>query len=206
VRELLILAGVASFAFAENSGMGQMPKMSAGDAQRMVLEVNPNGKVLMRGTVVTTATGTVTVQSWGGNWIVNVLPTSTLVPGTGMTTGDFVGVQGQINTTAPWTIDATLVRDWSVKMTEQVNRQEIKGMMPRNWEGVASNVNATANTLTLTVDGTAYNIALAANVKVVNKLFVTLPFSSVQNGDTVRVYGTNVSGTVTAIVVRDTSK
>ncbi len=204
-----VLAAGAMAVSADNGGLsvtgvGSTPVMKVDP--RTVVQIGPQGNVLLRGTVVTTATGTVTVSSWGGDWTVNVLPTSQLMPGTGMTTGDFVGVQGTINTATPWTIDAKLVRDWSVKVAEQTNKEAIKDMVARNWEGVASNVNGSANTLTLTVNGTAYNIVLAANVKVVNKLYVTLPFASIQNGDTVRVYGAAASGTITAIVVRDVSK
>ena len=176
--------------------------------QKMLLQVGPEGRVLLRGTVDSVGANSLTVKSWGGDWVVNVATSTKLMPGTDISqfkVGDFVGAQGMVKTSAAWTIDASLVRDWTERQQANENRQDIKNMMAKNWQGVASNVNGDAKTLTLTVDGTAYSVSLAANAKVVNNTFITLPFSSIKNGDTVRVYGPAVNGAISAIVVRDVS-
>lgn len=184
----------------------------AQSGMKMVLEVGPAGRVLMRGTVKTVGTNSLTVTSWGGDWMVNVVSTTNILPASSMSQfmiGDFVGVQGSVVQGVPWTIDATLVRDWTAKKAEQTNKQEIKNLMqsatPKNWQGTASNVNTSTNSLTLTIDGTAYTVNLAANAKVVNFQYINMNLADIKSGDTVRIWAT-VSGTsATAYVVRDTS-
>lgn len=114
-----LLAGAASLAFAAkplthmNKGVGSdmHPNMMA---QKMVVQIGPNGNALLRGTIKT-VTPTLMVTSWGGDWAVNVSSDTKLMPEGGLSTfkvGDFVGVQGVAGTGA-WTIDAKLVRDWT---------------------------------------------------------------------------------------------
>ena len=179
--------------------------------QPMVVQISPNGKTLVRGTIVAMASNSLTVKSWGGNWIVNVSGDTKIMPVSDMSkfkVGDFVGVQGMVNeSNTTWMVDATLVRNWSIKEEAQGNKEAIKQLMkegvPRNWQGTASNVSGSS--LTLTIDGVAYTVNLTANAKVVNKQYVTLGFSSIQNGDTVRVWGPLSGTTITASVVRDVS-
>jgi hypothetical protein len=182
------------------------------NASKMVLEVGPQGKVLLRGTVDVVNTNSLTVKSWGGSWVINVAPSATLVPGSGIgqfKVGDFVGVQGIVNQSSAWTIDATLIRDWTLKVEAKTNLEDIhaikKAEKARNWEGVASNVNSDAKTFTLTVEGVAYTVNIAADAKIVNQRFLIAGFADIKNGDKVRVYGPSADMVITASVVRDIS-
>ena len=183
------------------------------DHPAMVLNVNPNGKILLRGTVQSVGTNSITVKSWGGDWVVNVSTSTKLMPeGVSLSdfkVGDFVGVHGSTSTTATLTVDATLVRDWRVKEESQMMKKEIKGMMeagtPRNRQGAASNINVPAKSFTLTMEDKTFTVNVTADAKIVNKNYITITFGDILVGDTVRVWGSLSDTTITASVVRDVS-
>ena len=192
-------------------------------AQQMILQVGPHGEVLLRGTVSVVGTTSLTVKSWGGDWVVNISSASKLMPETTMAqfkVGDFVGIQGAVNQTASWTVDAKLVRNWTAKKVIQENKQtikterhnsaqEIKEVMknekPKNWQGTVSNINVDAKSFTLTVDGSVYTVNLVADAKIVDKAFLSTDLAKVKEGDTVRVWGPVTDTTISAYVFRDIS-
>lgn len=119
------------------------PVSSVRTAQPMVLEIGPAGRTLLRGTVVAVGTNSLTVKSWGGDWVVNVSASTKLAPRTDIAqfaVGDFVGVNGTVSQSAAWTIDATLVKNWTerkeikgeVKEKKQEIRQEKKNESPQD--------------------------------------------------------------------------
>lgn len=181
------------------------------------LQIGPSGRVTMRGTIGSVMAGMITVKSWGGDWTVNVgasakvLPAATNNDITKFQAGDSVGVQGTVSQTASWTIDATLVRDWTYRKTiineekqnEKAARELMRSEMPRIFQGAASAVTATS--LTLTVKGTTYTVNFGTDAKILGKSFLPIAASSIQNGDTVRVWGTNANGVIAAKIVRDIS-
>ena len=181
----------------------------------MLLQVNKSGKVLLRGTLDSVSSGVLTVKSWGGDWTVNVGSSAEVLPAvlgndiTQFKTGDMVGVQGMISGNGSWTIDASVVRDWTYREAVTAEqKQNIKSAKetqqserPRNYSGTASNVGS--DSFTLTVGGTADTVNVASGVEVVNGKWVTMPLSSIQNGDTVHVWGVNTGGMITAKIVRD---
>lgn len=184
---------------------------------KMVLQIGPAGRVLLRGNVDSVSATSITVKSWGGDWTVNVPTTAEVMPRdvalTDFKQGDFVGVQGTVNQSSGWTIDASLVRDWTAR---QALNQEISSNVqaahqemaarPRIVQGTLSNLDATAQTFTLTTaNGMAYSVALASNAKLLARNWATLDFSSVNDGDTVRIYGTVSSSTISALIFRDVS-
>lgn len=195
-----------------------MPPTPPTHAMTMVLQVGPAGRVLLRGTIDTISSGSLTVKSWGGDWTVNVGAGAQVLPAAAgndlaqFKTGDYVGVQGTVSQSASWTIDATLVRDWTYRQmvnqeqhqNQQAARQLMQGETPRNYQGSASGVSGSSFTLTVG-NGTAYTVNAAANAQIVNRNWLTIALSAIQNGDTVRVWGTNSSGTITAQIVRDTT-
>lgn len=214
----VVLGVLGSFAFA-GAAFAQTAAPTAAPAvsQPQVLTVSAAGKVLLRGTVSAVSTGSVTVKSWGGDWTVNVPTTADVLPQgstvSGFQTGDFVGVQGTIDQSGSWTVTASLIRDWTAR---QALNQEIKTNVqavrqteasgPRTIQGVLSNLDASAQTFTLTnAGGTAYTVSLSSGAKTLAKNWVSLDFSKVSDGDTVRVYGTVASSTITAEVFRDIS-
>lgn len=216
-----VAAGIAILASAFIAGAQTTASATQNSApskpsERMILQAGPEGRALLRGTIDSVSSGSLTVKSWGGDWTVNVGEATVLPAAAGndltrFKTGDFVGVQGTVSQSAGWTIDATLVRDWTErqavnqerKQNIQSVRQTIKSETPRNYQGTASNVNGSS--FTLTVDGAADAVNIASGAKVVNRNWLTLSPSGIRNGDTVRVWGINASGTITAEVVRDVS-
>ncbi|MHB8860463.1 MAG: DUF5666 domain-containing protein [Minisyncoccota bacterium] len=222
MKNIGIALGIAGFlattgvAFAQTT-TAVAPTVAPAAQQQMMLQVGPGGKVLLRGTVDSVSASSVTVKSWGGEWTVNVATTATVLPkGTALAsfkTGDFVGVQGAIDQAANWTVKATLIRDWTARSvtTQQIkaNTQAVhqeKSAAPKTIQGTLSNLDATAQTFTLTAtNGTAYSVSLASGALLLTNNRATLDFTKVKDGDRVRVYGTVSSSTVSASIVRDVS-
>lgn len=203
---MLAMAGVA---FAQSTTTGTPA------SQPMVLDVNASGKVLLRGTVSAVSATSITVNSYGGAWTINVPASAQVLPqGIALSSfaqGDFVGVQGTIDSSAGWTVDATLVRDWTqrqaISQQVQQNVRNIRATVqsgPRNYAGTLSNLSGGAFTLT-TSAGAMYSVSLTSNAEIVQKNYRTLPLSQVQNGDSVRAWGTAASSSITASVFRDLS-
>lgn len=221
---LLAFAGV-TLAESENSmkvavRADAQAKVSA--RQAMVLQVNPNGKILLRGTVTATTSDTLTLKSWGGSWSVKVSSNTEILPkGASIADfkqGDFVGVEGSVSTSADFTIDARVVRDWNIheviKQERKENRETVrdvmKALMPRNFEGTLSALSGQSFTLT-SGSGATYQVTLASGASILQRNWLTLDFSQVQNGDKVRVWGpstsatASTSATITTSVFRDLS-
>ena len=199
-----VLTGVASMVLAHNLDNPQQNSTSH-DHLAMIVQVNQNGRALLRGTIKSVGTNSLVVTSWGGDWTINTSSTTRILPESSMSgwkAGDFVGIHGSVRENAVMTIDVTLVRDWSA-------RKEIKELKdavnPRNWQGVVSNMNAASSTMTLTVDGTAYTVNIVAGAKIVNKNYVPITLANISNGDSVRVWAIRSGTTLTAYIVRDTS-
>lgn len=219
-KKVIAAAGMLGFlatagvAFAQSA---PTTAASAAVAQSPILQIGPSGKTLLRGTIVSAASGSLTVKSWGGEWTVSVPASASVLPqGTALSsfqTGDFVGVQGTVDGTAAWTVDATLVRDWTARaaLTQQIktNAAELQQVMaagPRNTQGTLSALNASAQSFTLTTgNGTAYAVTLNPGALLLASNRATLSLSQVSNGDTVRVYGPVSSSTIAASVFRDVS-
>ncbi len=87
----------------------------------MVVDVDAKGGILIRGTVIYAGNDALTINSWGGMWIIRTAPSTTVignVPNTsgslsGFKTGDFVGVQGVVAQNQVYTVDASLIRNWT---------------------------------------------------------------------------------------------
>jgi hypothetical protein len=190
---------------------------AASHSQPMVLQIGPNGRALLRGTIASVNSGALTVNSWGGVWTVNVGSGAKVMPAVSgndisqFKTGDFVGIEGTVSQGAAWTIDATLVRDWTdravvgqeVKQNVKEARQIQQASRPRNYIGTVSGVSA--GSFTLTAGGTAYTVNPTSGAEIVNRNWIAMPLSGIQTNDNVRVWGTEASGTISAAIVRDVS-
>jgi hypothetical protein len=217
ISALILAAAVIAPALAQTTATSEPAKSAPAMPSQMVLQVGPAGKILLRGTIDAISNGSLTVKSWGGDWTVNVSNNTQVLPAaagndiTKFKQGDFVGIQGTVSTTANWTIDAAVVRDWTyrkeVRQEMQQNQQSIRKLMqsetPRNYQGTASAISDSS--FTLTVNGTAYTIKVSSGAKIVNRNWLSMPLTDIRNGDTVRVWGTNDNGTITASIVRDVS-
>ena len=212
-----ILGGVSSLVLAEEMMEKKMEKSvdSMSRPRPMVVQIGPNGNTLLRGTIKTVGTDSLLVTSWGGDWMVNVSSSDAkiiVIPKVDISqfkAGDFVGVQGSVNQSSAWTVDAKIIRNWTERKEMQAMKQEIKQMMkaqtPKNWQGTASNVNVAGRSFTLTIEGTAYTVNVTADAKIVNKKYLAISLADIQNGHTVRVWGPSSETTITASVVRDDS-
>ncbi len=128
----------------------------------MQVNINPVGRVNLRGTVDSVKSAVMTVKSWGGTWTVNLSSTTKLVRRFGGTSntseiqsGDMVGVEGKISTVASWTIDATNVRDSSIQTRNA------------SFFGTISNLSGSSFTLTTKEKG-----AVKVTVNLVAKIIV----------------------------------
>ena len=207
---------VPSTPSADSGAMMEKKMMTPPDTPRpMVLQVGANGHALLRGKVKTVGTSSLTVNTWGGDWTINVSAATTLMP-QGVTlekfkADDFVGIQGWVNGMTGYAIDADLVRNWTERqelhMTRQENRQEvrdvIKDLSPRNWQGTFKSL--VLDAFVLTIDGTDYTVALAPGAKIYNQQYLDMNLADIKAGHTVRFYGTVSGTTATAYVVRDIS-
>lgn len=217
LTSLGVAAGIAVLAGAFIAGAQTTATAQPAVSQPMILQVNSAGKILMRGTIASVASGVLTVNSWGGVWTVNIGSGAEVLPvaaGNDLNqfkVGDFIGVQGTVSASANWTIDATLARDWTYRqVVNQERRQNTqsanairKNSTPRNYVGTAGNISE--NSFTLTADGVADTVNVASGAEVVNRNWLTIPIINIQSGDNVRVWGVNASGTITASIVRDVS-
>lgn len=87
----------------------------------MVLQASSDGTVLIRGTVQAVTPSMITISSWGGLWMIRSTAATTVIPAgsgsgdlSGIAVGDFVGINGSLARDQIYTIDATLIRDWTV--------------------------------------------------------------------------------------------
>jgi len=213
---LVGVVGAATYARAETPVVNH---------PRMVLDVGPEGHVLLRGTVQSTGSSTVAVKSWGGVWTIKVGSDTEILPRvvggasdlSYFQVGDFVGVSGFVATDADWTVNARVLRDWTThKETNQdrkQNQKEFKDIkkeahesgIGRIFEGRAETV--ATSTFTFSTKGTSspYTVNVGVGVKVINRSWLTIPFSSIQAGDRIRIFGTASAGVITPEVVRDVS-
>lgn len=93
-----------------SSGSGSSP---------VIVTINPNGSVLMRGVVESVGTDTVTIKSWGGVWTVKIdAATEIISPKNTLSdfkVGDIAGVRGEMAHDASFTIGASIIRAWGTR-------------------------------------------------------------------------------------------
>ncbi len=211
------------------------------------VSIGADGTALVRGTVTAVAPNDLTVASWGGLWDIRSggPGATTAVPAgpssdsdfSNIRVGDFVGVDGIAMNSAPSSVNATFVRDWTTNPvvasvpaspTPQSASSTLPAPVPSTspstgtstgspssqlpagvslYTGTASNVDPTSGSFTLTdSSGNAYTVTTDANTTLWNSAGTDIPFSSIQNGDSVRLDGTATDATtIAATVVRDTN-
>lgn len=189
--------GAVSLALAE-SNQNQSSSHPA-----MILEVNSKGKILLRGTVESVASSTLTLKSWGGTWTIKTSSDTKIHPKANGTStlsafekGDFVGVTGQVSETENFTVNAKIVRNWTEK-------KETKKREGRVYVGTAGTV--ASSSLILNSKAKLYTIYVASSTKVLNRLWLNINLNDILRGDRVRVYGAASGTDIQAEVVRDIS-
>lgn len=190
-----------------------------------VVQVNADGSALIRGTVASTGAGSITINSWGGAWTIrtsngnaNVVPAGSggASDMSALSVGDFVGAEGTVATDQPWTMDATVVRDWTTNPIVSVNTAPSGPLPPLTTppliknpsmtvSGVVSNANNGTFTLT-NANGNAYTVSTGSNAFMLNSNGDSLNSGDIQNGDAVTVTGVNTGGSVAAVTLSDMSR
>lgn len=107
------------------------PTVIKPQVNQKVLEIKPNGAVLIRGTVSAVNSDSLTVKTWGGAWTVKISSATEIITKdktlSTIIVGDYVGVQGMISETADYTVDAKTVRNRTERaMTLEVKQSDDK--------------------------------------------------------------------------------
>lgn len=214
VASAMILSGSAAYVYA-NTGSDNTRE---GKGPAIVVEINANGKILLRGTVTSVASSSLAVKSWGGSWTVNVASDTEIYPkvtGTSDLTyfkvGDIVGVKGSVVENATLTVNARLVRNWTERKEKHDEKKAVKDIMHDGREsGVgrifSGDVGAVASTsFAFTSDSKNFTVNTSGSTKLLNKTWLPVVYADIHQGDHVQVFGTAASSTITAQVVRDAS-
>ncbi len=176
-----------------------------------IVNINPKGEVLLRGTVKTAGTTSLVVKSWGGDWIVNISSNARSIPENSfdkIKAGDFVMIKGSIDAHGSFTVDAERVHDWTLAMQGQENKKESEEIRnsSRIFVGTVDTMNVAANSITIKTEaGVTYTVNLSSSTKVLNENFVNISLGDIKVGDKVRVFGTLSGSTINALIVRDVS-
>jgi len=109
-----------------------MPMPTMNKDMKNVVQIGPEGNATLRGTVSAIGTNSITVSSWGGVWTIVIGADTEIMP-KGTTTslgmikqGDFVGVNGKVDTTQAWTINAKTVRDVDAEQAMTTMMQQMR--------------------------------------------------------------------------------
>lgn len=120
---VLVVGGVISIGAlpAESLSISSGPgSPSSGGVSPMILNIGPNGNILMRGVVESSDASSLTIKSWGGSWEVRVSAATQIISLnrllSDMQAGDFVGVLGTVLSDGSFVVDARIVREWGKKV------------------------------------------------------------------------------------------
>jgi hypothetical protein len=171
----------------------------------MQVVIGPSGSALVRGTVQSVGTSSVMISSWGGTWTVMLGSSTRILPQpltsgslADFAVGDLVGASGTAAQGQTLTINATVVRDWS-KPARPVRP------ISQLFVGTASNI-ATSSFMLTTSNNVSYSVAVSSGTVIWDTPRRNIPYSDIQQGDTVRVQGILNGNTVAAQIVRDISR
>lgn len=111
-----------------------------------MVQIGPEGNALLRGVVSAVGTNSITVASWGGVWTINIGADTQIMPKNTSTSlaliapGDFVGVNGKIDTTQPWTVSARVVRDTDAEQRAVMMQKQLRMQMKDAQEKAQQNI------------------------------------------------------------------
>jgi hypothetical protein len=139
-----------------------------------------------------------------GALTVMVSDSTKLVKGNSTTTS-FADIQvgGKVEVSGVWDASANTITAAKVRISlPSVVRSIFAGIV----KSVTVSSATTSNSLVLDAGNTDYTVNTASDTSVINRLWLRLPFTSINSGDHVRVYGSlNTTNTIDATVIRDTS-
>lgn len=174
-----------------------------------------SGKVLVRGAKVSSVSGstinaTTSFGAYGVAWSVKTTNDTKLISRfkgnislADVKVGDYISFQGSLDTTAVQpTVNAMLVKDWSVQNNVNIERKIFQGTL----QSIAGTVVPT--TFVLKVGNANYTVNVPANISILNKNWLQVSLANFQVGDMIRVYGAvqaNNDTTIDATVIRNIS-
>lgn len=90
----------------------------------MIVDIDRDGTALVRGVVQSVGTTSLSIGSWGGTWTIRIAPDSVVTPSrlAGFMPGDFVGAFGVVSAAEAFTINASVVRNWTTAPPAGVTR------------------------------------------------------------------------------------
>jgi hypothetical protein len=239
---VVALTGAAGVAFAQDSTttttttvapVAVASPSTPSQLAPMIVSVDDQGNALVRGVVLSTSPNSLTLRGWGGTWTINTNSSAEVDTGTGsvfngdmsnIAVGDFVGAEGAIDGNNNWTVDATVVRDWT---TSPLSASDVPTsstistapMIPATttdsmpvgdtlYTGTVTSVGAGTITFTDASGNTETANVDPSSATIWNNTSTALPLASIQTGDTIRLDGSLSSDgtTINADVVRDTSQ
>ncbi len=95
----------------------------------IVVTIDVNGHVLVRGTLVSISGTILTIKSWGMQFTVdtsNAQIAGTITSVSSFAIGDILGIQGTLNESNPGVITATTVRDWGTSSNTGLKNEPMK--------------------------------------------------------------------------------
>jgi hypothetical protein len=203
--------GAASLALAQAPQSGP-----AAVGSTLEVHINNDGSVLARGAKITSI-GSTTInatQTWGSYslpWVINILPTTNLVPKVGndvqladMKVGDYISFSGALDQSqGTGTVNAKVVKDFSLQNVKRLLEKRV-------FEGTIGTTtgSTTPSTFTYTAGNKSYTVQVAANTTLLSNSWNPISFSQLKSNDKVRVYGALEVADLSkldAYVVRDTS-
>ena len=115
VIAIFSLVGSKIVAAKDGGQEGQNQSMHNSQVGPVIINIDPNGNVLLRGKILSVGTDSLSVKSWGNPWAIKVNLDTKIASQTGkladFKVGDFIGVQGSINE-ADFSITAKVLREW----------------------------------------------------------------------------------------------
>ena len=143
----LAVAGMLMFAFVERVQARDNGPRAVGS--KLEVAISDNGRVIVRGAEVTNISGaTVRARTeWGASaltWTIDTDTDTDFVQKSGsgsdlddISVGDYVSFSGQLDESADaFTIDADVVKNWSLEEDDSRSRAEAKAeMKTKNWGG-----------------------------------------------------------------------
>ena len=179
------------------------------------IQINDNGRVLVRGLKVTSISGTnITGETAFGSttlsWIVHTDSSTKFsdkggknMGFAGISIGDILSFAGLLDTTTNLlTVNATNVKNWS-KDNSMFEKHVFSGTLQTTPASTAP------TSFTFTVGSTNFTVNIPTGISILGKNWLALPLSSFVAGDKVNVYGAiqaSNTSVIDASVVRNTTR
>ncbi len=96
----------------------------------MIILIDSSGNILIRGTVVSAGTRSLTISSWGGTWTIRTLSGGMVFSSSqnefgdmsALRVGDFLGAIGTVASDQMFSVDASIVRNWTTNPLTEATR------------------------------------------------------------------------------------